>query len=80
MFGSMKMLGGMLVLGGIAAPDVAADQAHPQMDPRVTHLQTFLAAICARLHFPDFLDVRTFIEIWHCVLLGPDFTCTTPRG
>src|ERR1700685_3145580 len=80
MFCSMKMLGGMLVLGGIAAPDVAADQAHPQMDPRVSHLQTFFAAICAWLHFLDFFDVRTFIEIRHSVLLGSDFTCTTPCG
>jgi hypothetical protein len=59
MFRSVKMLGGMLVLGGIAASDMAADQAHSQMDPRVSRFQTFLAAICAWLHFLDFLDVRT---------------------
>ena len=76
----MKMLGGMLVLGGIAAPDVAADQAHPKMDPLVSHFQAFLAAVCAWLHFLDFFDVRTFTEICHRVLLGSEFTCTTPRG
>jgi hypothetical protein len=78
MFRPMKMLGGMLVLGGIAASDVAARKAHPQMDPRVSHLQTFLAAICAWLHFLDLFDVRTSFQHGHCALLGFEFSFTTP--
>jgi hypothetical protein len=33
MLGPVKMLGGVLVLGGIAATDMAANEAHPQMNP-----------------------------------------------
>jgi hypothetical protein len=33
--GSLKMFGGVLVLRGVAAPDVPAGQAHSQMNPRV---------------------------------------------
>jgi hypothetical protein len=57
MFCPVKMLCGVLVLGRIAASDVAADEAHPKVDPRVAYLQTFLAAIRAGLDFFDFLDM-----------------------
>src|SRR5271169_1997899 len=69
-FGAMKMLGGMLVLGGIAAPDVPANEAHPQMNPLVPHLQTFFAAVCAWIYFLDLFDVRTSFQHCHCFSLG----------
>src|ERR1700726_2458519 len=76
MFRPVKMLSGVFVFGGIATSDVAADQAHPQVDPLVTRLQTFLAAICAWLDFLNFFDVRTCFRC-HCVLLGSEFPFTT---
>ena len=45
MFGRMKMLCRVLVLRGIAAADMAALEAQPQMHPAVAHLQALLAAI-----------------------------------
>ena len=39
------MFGGMLVLGRVAAADVTAFETAPEVDPSVTHLQTFLAAV-----------------------------------
>ena len=45
----MEVLAGVLVLGGIAAADVAALQADAQVDPTVSHLETFLATLAARL-------------------------------
>jgi hypothetical protein len=60
MLASVKMFGGMFIFGGIAASHVAANEAHAQMDPRVSRLQTILATVCARLHFFDFFQVRTF--------------------
>jgi hypothetical protein len=45
MLGSMKMFGGMFVLGGIAAADVAACETQPQVNPRVSHFETFLTAL-----------------------------------
>ena len=39
------MLGGVLVLGVVAASDVSAFQAEPEMHPRVTGGETFLAAV-----------------------------------
>ena len=46
--GLMEVLGGVLVLGGIAAAHVAADEAFAQVHPGVAHLQAFLAAFAAR--------------------------------
>jgi hypothetical protein len=40
--GLVEVLGGVAVLRGIAAADVAADFAEAQMNPRVAHLQTLL--------------------------------------
>lgn len=45
MLGLMEVLGGMFILGGITAPDVAALEAKPKMNPGVPHFQTFLAAV-----------------------------------
>jgi len=39
------VLGGVLVLGVVAASDVSAFQAEPEMHPRVTGGETFLAAL-----------------------------------
>jgi hypothetical protein len=54
------MLGGVLILGGIAASDMAAHEAHSEMNPRISRLQTVLTAIGAGLHFLDVLEVRTY--------------------
>jgi hypothetical protein len=59
MFASVKMLGGVFVLGRIAASDVAAREAHAQMDPLVSHLQAFFAAVGTGLYVLDFFDVWT---------------------
>jgi hypothetical protein len=53
----VKMLGGMLVFGIVAAAHMAAGKAETQMDPGVSHLKAFLAAVSARLHLADLLDV-----------------------
>jgi hypothetical protein len=47
------VLGGVLVLGTVAAAHVAARQAQPQVDPGVAHFQAFFAAGGFRLHIPD---------------------------
>jgi hypothetical protein len=65
---SVEMFGGMLILGGIAAAHVAADQAQAEMDPSVAHFQAFLASGAAGRHFADFLDVRATV-CGHFVLL-----------
>src|SRR5579863_2262299 len=64
---AMKVLGRVLVLRGIATAHVAADQAHPQMNPRVSGLQTFFATVGAGLYVFDFLHVRTGFEHGHRV-------------
>src|SRR5438094_4127504 len=67
MGGRVKVFRGVLVLGGIAAADVAASKAHSQMDPAVLHFQTLLAAGGARL------DVADLVEM-DAGLLGHDHT------
>jgi hypothetical protein len=75
-FGSVKMLGGMLILRGIAAADVAAFQADPQMDPAVAHFHTLLAAFRPRL------GSRTLLQMLTSLHVPPDSQYTgveTPR-
>jgi len=66
MLRGVKVLGGMLVLGFVAAADVSAGPAQAQMHPGIAHLEAFLAAFAARpvglhqieviaLHFSDVL-------------------------
>lgn len=55
MAGRTKMFRGMLILGGGAAPDMPASQAHPQMDPAV--LQALLAAGGARFDIAHLVEM-----------------------
>src|SRR5580698_3645868 len=57
--GLMKMLGSMLVLGGVTAAHVAANEALPQMHPGVAHFQTLFATLAAGRYLPNFFHVRT---------------------
>ena len=54
------MSGRVTVLRRVAAADVAAGQAHPQVDPRAADLQALVASVVGRgdLHRPD--DVLTY--------------------
>jgi len=54
MLGSAEMLGGVLVLGGIAAAYVAALTANPQVHPCVARFQALFAALAA---WPDAFDM-----------------------
>jgi hypothetical protein len=53
--GRVKVGRSMAVLGRIAATDLAALQAHPQVNPRVSRLETFLTALGMRLHIFDMI-------------------------
>jgi hypothetical protein len=52
--GAVEVLGGVFVFRRIAATDMAALQAQPQVHPRVTHLQALFAALCV---WGDWLDL-----------------------
>ena len=58
MLSLMEMFGCVLVLGRIAAADMAADEALSQVNPRIARLQAFLAVLAARL------DVANFYYVW----------------
>jgi hypothetical protein len=76
MLGVVKMLGGVLVLRRIAAPDVAANEAQAQMHPGVAHLQALLATVGVRLHVFDLVEMCAFghdgvpLRIYHCGRIG----------
>ena len=53
----------MLVLGVVAAPDVTAGETQPEMHPAVARPQTFLAAVRARLHRTNLIEVLARV---HC--------------
>jgi hypothetical protein len=59
MLGLMKVLGGVFVFGRVAAADMSANEAFPQVNPGIAHLQALLAAFAAGLDLANFLYVRT---------------------
>ncbi len=59
------MLGCMRVFGRIAAPDVSAFEAGPEVDPAVAGLKTLLATVRARVSRKVNL-IRMFTG-WHCL-------------
>jgi hypothetical protein len=65
MIGGLEVLEGMLVLGLLTAPDVAAGQAHPQGRPAVAKSNTLLA------HRRGWLDVVDHVQV-SGELAGPD--------
>jgi hypothetical protein len=59
MFRSVKVLGGVLVLGRIATADVPAFETQTQVDPGIPHLETFFAALATRSDLLDFFLMTT---------------------
>jgi hypothetical protein len=57
--GLMEMLRCVLILGRVAAADVSALQAKPQMNPGISHLQTLFTAVFFRVGNPDLVEMRT---------------------
>src|SRR5215217_3571005 len=53
----MEMPAGVLVLGAVATANVAADEALPEVHPRVTHLEALLAPFGARFDVVDLVQV-----------------------
>jgi hypothetical protein len=58
MLRGVKMLRGVLVLGGIAATHVPATQTQPKVHPAVAHLQAFFAAFGFWLYALNLIEVR----------------------
>jgi hypothetical protein len=59
----VKVFGGVFVLGRVAATDIAADQAHAQMDPGIALLNAILTNMLVRFSYFDLIKVSTFF--WH---------------
>jgi hypothetical protein len=67
MAGRLKMFGRMLVLRAVAAADVAADKAHPQVDPCVPYFYAILAdRYVLRVNVANLVFVRTGF-LWHAI-------------
>jgi hypothetical protein len=49
----VEVLGGVLVLGGVATANVAAFAANTEMHPGVAHFEALFAALAVRLHVLD---------------------------
>jgi len=54
----LKMLSRVLILGRVAAADMAAGQAEPELNPTLADLQAILAAPSARRHLSDLIEMR----------------------
>src|SRR5918995_460746 len=55
----VEMLAGVSVPGAVATANMAADEAFPEVHPRVTHLEALLAPFGAGFHVVDLVQVRT---------------------
>jgi hypothetical protein len=62
MTGLVKMLGRVLVLGRIAAADMATLETQPQVDPGIVHFQALFAALAAGFHLFDVLLMSTSLS------------------
>ena len=58
-----EVLRGMFVLRGIAAAHVTAGHAQPQVHPGIAHFQTLLTALGVRAHFPDLIQMGTWVHV-----------------
>jgi hypothetical protein len=66
MLGLMEVFGCVLVLGGVAAADVPATEAHPEMNPGVAHFQAFFTTFAAGCDVVDLFHMRTgFLRLRH---------------
>jgi hypothetical protein len=73
MAGRVIVLGGVPVLGGIAASDMAAKQAKPEMDPGVAGLHAIFADMTSRLEIARLRDVGAVchrVVLFQCVDAG----------
>jgi hypothetical protein len=55
MLSNVKVLGGVLVFGLIAATNMPANHTHTQMDPGITHFKAFFATCAAWLNFSNLI-------------------------
>ena len=57
MFGVVKVLGGVLVLGRIATGCMSADHAHAQVNPRIASLNAVFTHMLVGLSYFDLVEV-----------------------
>jgi hypothetical protein len=63
MAGRVKVFRRMTIRRGIAASNMAADHAHPQMHPPAANLQAIFTALRRRLHLPNLIEMRTLHDV-----------------
>ena len=56
---TVEVLRRVFVGGAVAAADVAADEAHAEVDPSATDFETVFAALGGGLHVLDLVEVMT---------------------
>jgi hypothetical protein len=57
----VKVFTGMAVLGTIAAANMTTRHADAQVNPRIAHFKTFLAAFTAGRYFMDLVYMFAFL-------------------
>jgi hypothetical protein len=57
MLGFVKVFGGVFILRGIAATNVAANEAHAQVNPSIAELNAFLAHMNVGFSYLNFVEV-----------------------
>ena len=58
----VKVLGGMFVLGRVAAADLSTDEAHTQVDPHIAKFHALLTHMCFCLSHFDLIKMCTLFR------------------
>jgi hypothetical protein len=75
MRGILEMLGRVFVFRRIAAADVSADFAEPQMNPRIARFQAIFTAVRARRNQFDFAQMFAVIHFNFSKILTSGLRC-----
>jgi hypothetical protein len=75
--GGVKMLGCVLIFGGVATADVTARETKAQVNPGIAGLKAFLATVGSRRNLVDLLQMDagchrlypSLISLGHCARL-----------
>jgi hypothetical protein len=73
--GGVEMFGGVFILRVVAAADMSTDQKHAQVNPSVTHFQTFFAAVNVRGYVLNLIEVGAR-DISHIFILSIVMCCS----
>src|ERR1700730_1111668 len=77
----VEVFGGVFVFGRVATTDIAADEAHSQVNPGIAELNAVLTNMLRRFSYFDLIEVSTFFRHRFLqVFSSPQYKCDSYQG